>query len=101
MDGCDRRHKSRGFCDPHYLRWLATGDPEPGRPIGSRKPPARTECSIDGCDRLVLARGWCAAHYQRWKAHGDPLLGRLAFLVYRHGVPTLTAKQRRIYECVL
>jgi hypothetical protein len=75
VDGCDRRHKSRGFCDPHYLRWLATGDPEPGRPIGSRKPPARTECSIDGCDRLVLARGWCAAHYQRWKAHGDPLLG--------------------------
>lgn len=74
VDGCDRGYKAKGFCAVHYDRWLATGDPDPGRPVGAYRA-ARKECSLDGCDRPVLARGWCAAHYQRWKNHGDPLGG--------------------------
>lgn len=75
VDGCDRGHKAKGFCGLHYNRLIKTGNPEPGHPVGYRKPPARTECSVDGCDRPVLARGWCSAHYERARTHGDPLGG--------------------------
>lgn len=27
VDGCSKPHKSRGWCNAHYLRWLKHGDP--------------------------------------------------------------------------
>ena len=33
VEGCDRPHKARGYCDAHYKRVLATGDPRPDEPI--------------------------------------------------------------------
>jgi hypothetical protein len=30
IPGCDRRHVARGWCDPHYRRWIAHGDPLAG-----------------------------------------------------------------------
>ena len=74
VDGCNRKHKSKGFCEPHYQRWTNTGDPQADLPIGTRRAPRR-ECVISGCDRPVLSRDWCSAHYQRWKTYGDPLGG--------------------------
>lgn len=33
---CNRKHKSRGWCKPHYARWLRYGDPTAGyRPVGA------------------------------------------------------------------
>lgn len=61
IEGCERTSKTRGYCSPHYRRWLSTqGD----------------NCSIEGCERKVLARGWCSPHWQRWSRHGDPEGGR-------------------------
>lgn len=33
VEGCGRPHKARGLCDAHYKRLLATGSPQPDRPI--------------------------------------------------------------------
>jgi hypothetical protein len=30
IDGCDRPHVARGWCDTHYRRWLNHGDPLDG-----------------------------------------------------------------------
>lgn len=74
VDGCDRPHKSKGYCEPHYQRWSRAGDPQADLPIGTRRRDAG-ECKVDGCDRPRLSREWCGAHYQRWQMHGDPLGG--------------------------
>lgn len=34
IPGCGKRHKAHGWCNPHYMRWLAHGDP-----LGGRTPP--------------------------------------------------------------
>ena len=67
VDGCDRGHKSKGFCEAHYQRWCNTGDPQADLPIGTRRRDTG-ECKVDGCDRPRLSREWCGAHYQRWQA---------------------------------
>ncbi len=33
VDGCGRGVKSRGLCNPHYLRLVRTGDPQPDVPL--------------------------------------------------------------------
>lgn len=27
VDGCDRKHAARGWCQKHYFNWWATGNP--------------------------------------------------------------------------
>jgi hypothetical protein len=72
VDGCDERHRSRGWCNRHYQRWLKYGDPDAPR----KNAPQPSVCNVDGCERGSYLRGWCNAHYLRWHRHGDPLGGR-------------------------
>ena len=69
LDGCERVHYSRGWCEMHWKRWRRWGDPNgcAPRPSPEQKPP----CSIDGCDRESSVRGWCQMHYSRWKRTGN------------------------------
>lgn len=41
LEGCGAKHRSRGYCQRHYMRWWKTGDPGP---VGStrRTAPERT-----------------------------------------------------------
>lgn len=38
---CRRRHKARGFCNIHYLRWRRHGTPRPDTPIDPRFGPGQ------------------------------------------------------------
>src|SRR5690606_9617480 len=69
IEGCNRPHRTRGWCDAHYTRWRKHGDPLAGGPIRTSRPET---CSIEGCNRPHEARGWCKTHYTRWRRHGDP-----------------------------
>jgi hypothetical protein len=46
VDGCDAKHKARGWCDKHYMRWVRTGDPlavkPPQLPPGRERNPPKT-----------------------------------------------------------
>jgi hypothetical protein len=62
VEGCERTHRARGYCGPHYARLKRWGDPAAGRPIRDSLP---TACTEPGCDLTPLARGLCPKHYQR------------------------------------
>lgn len=70
VDGCDNPHFGRGWCNRHYKRWAATGDP-----LGTlRKFKPKPECVIVGCENDGNSHGfgWCQKHYRRYQRHGSP-----------------------------
>lgn len=67
IDGCGKKHYSRGLCRAHYSR------------VQREQRKARTDkpCLIEGCAAAGTAgRGWCERHYRRYQRHGDPLATR-------------------------
>lgn len=66
---------ARGWCQKHYGRWKATGDPTKLLKKGP-KPSRAATCAIPGCDSTHgIRRNWCAMHYNNWRKYGDPLGG--------------------------
>lgn len=70
VKGCQSPVKGRGWCNLHYHRWRAYGDPEALR-LGPYEPRGDA-CKVDGCLRPVKAKGLCTGHYMRMKTHGVP-----------------------------
>lgn len=68
VNGCTRPHKSRGYCQTHYMQFRR------GAPvceeIKTRVRDKLPTCSIKGCENDVKANGLCAMHYQRKLRHG-------------------------------
>lgn len=61
---CTSVSRSKGFCDKHYYRFKAHGDPLVTVRGGKT-------CSIDGCSKPVSGRMMCQMHYRRWRLYGD------------------------------
>lgn len=68
IEGCNRPHKSRGYCATHYAQ-LRRGIPVT-KTIKSRDMQKPECCSVDGCNEPVKAKGLCKTHYQRLLRHG-------------------------------
>jgi hypothetical protein len=62
IEGCQRRHKSRGLCHTHYMRLRRRGDP--AVTLLDRAHPET--CTVDGCSRPWRSRGYCGMHLQRF-----------------------------------
>lgn len=73
IDDCEKRVVGFGFCENHYRRFKAHGDPLAGRIKPQKYTPGDT-CSVDGCESPVDRRGWCSKHYIRWWSSGDTSL---------------------------
>lgn len=69
IEGCDKRHEARGWCESHYQRWKKHGDPLGGGPPKKRS--TSPVCSIEDCTRPSKSHGWCNTHYERWRKYGD------------------------------
>ena len=65
FDGCDRPHKSRGWCNTHYQRWRLHGDPSI-----NMLPERRKLCTIEDCGKPHHARGLCGTHLARLRKTG-------------------------------
>jgi len=70
VDGCDRPHKSRGYCATHYAQFRRGNAIT--EVIAVRQPTDGLTCSANGCEKPVKSLGYCKMHYMRFKRHGDP-----------------------------
>lgn len=64
VDGCDRKHKGRGYCELHLRRMKAHGG---ATEIPRRQPRG---CAVPECGKPHEGRGFCKLHYDRWKRLG-------------------------------
>lgn len=97
VDGCDDQVSGRGFCNKHWQRWKAHGDPlivkrrakqaevceksdcdKPGHMRGLCLPhyrelqlSERGPCIIEGCDTPWSANKMCSKHWHRWMRTGS------------------------------
>lgn len=67
IEGCEKKHNSKGFCRSHYMKNKAHGNPLFERII-------KLDCNVEGCHESHLANGFCNKHLLRYKKHGDPLI---------------------------
>jgi len=70
VEECDLPARSRGWCEKHYNRWLAHGDPAVKLPPG--RPKSNHQCSVEGCEKAAKCLRLCPAHYRRHRL-GLPL----------------------------
>jgi hypothetical protein len=68
LDGCGRSHYAKGYCNPHWRRWKANGNPGQAE-IQSY---GRGPCSFQGCGRQASAKKLCGTHYAQYR-RGLPL----------------------------
>lgn len=54
--GCDRKHRAKGLCNPHYEAQRTTG----------------RECTFDGCGRQLASSGLCQSH-AKMRLRGEEL----------------------------
>jgi hypothetical protein len=66
VEDCPEAVLARGWCNRHYRKWLAYGDP-----LGCA-PPLPETCEVPGCDGKRESRGRCSAHYQQWRKENVP-----------------------------
>lgn len=71
IEGCDREHYGRGYCDPHWKRWWRHGDPLRGGPIRPRYADDDI-CAVEGCAERAQVNSMCRIHNGRNSRHGDP-----------------------------
>jgi len=61
--GCGRPHKSRGYCQTHYMQFKRGAPITPE--INTRVSVKPLECSEEGCGYPVKSKGLCVMHYAR------------------------------------
>lgn len=72
IDECGKPVKAQGWCQAHYNRWRAHGDPLGGRTAKGAF--SGGPCKVDDCGEPAKGGlGWCRRHYQKWYNTGDPL----------------------------
>lgn len=105
VDGCDRPHWSRGYCEMHARRVRETGDPGPATPIKNRKRTPKEPCEVDGCDRPKRGRHHCHLHQERLRRTGGvgpvkPLQVKGTGTLTKEGYRRLYVDGRRVLEHV-
>ena len=80
QEGCTRLATARGWCNKHYQRVRAFGDPTiksaaQADLLAQDMPPEELEadgmCAIEGCAGRAVSRGWCNRHYKQLRRN-DP-----------------------------
>lgn len=65
VDGCEKKHAARGWCNTHYNRMRRE------KAIEVRQFWSTTVCSVEGCEKKRTQLSWCGMHYMRMRRHGS------------------------------
>lgn len=69
VDGCGRKHKSRGYCQTHYMQFRRDG--RVTTPVINTRVRVKPDhCIVEGCDKPVKGKGLCGMHWARKLRHG-------------------------------
>jgi len=90
VDGCERKHHAKGYCNMHYTRFCKHGDPEYRLPtLEERFHASYTAVPESGCwlwmgccdkygyGQISVKRKAKAAHRVSWELHNGPIPKRL------------------------
>ena len=70
VEGCERDHYAKGWCNTHWRRWRETGDPGSAQIQPYRAGPV---CQFTGCSKTRKGNGrYCSMHAAR-AARGHPM----------------------------
>lgn len=72
FEGCDREHKSRGYCSAHYWQMKQGNELKPIRYTRRWKGPKGVPCRFEGCGLEQKSQGLCTGHYGQTR-RGVPL----------------------------
>lgn len=68
VEGCDRPHEAKGYCNAHYLQYWKYGEIKRAE-VKERK--NHTGCLVEGCPDNHYCRGYCVRHYNQTLKHGE------------------------------
>lgn len=77
LDGCNKKHMAKGYCNPHYERFRKTGDAGSVE-VRDKLKQLEEFCSVEGCSLKVHSRNLCNAHYLREHKNGSTGSGSVA-----------------------
>ena len=77
IEGCNKKHKAKGFCDSHYQNFRLTGNPIPQKKVVGYSGIGE-KCSVPGCEHpiFVVSLGLCKTHYHRLHRTGSLEISR-------------------------
>jgi hypothetical protein len=71
VDGCNRPHHSKGYCERHSRQIEKYGRLTPELESKTLRP--LKLCSVEGCNNIHLAKGYCNKHYIEFRRYGKIL----------------------------
>lgn len=92
---CAGIHRSKGFCNKHYQRWIKKGDPVKGTNVYGVK-----KCKIDQCIRKHMAKGLCQKHYdvEYWMCNSNKRKQQHKKWVKENPIKVINIMQRHLIK---
>lgn len=66
--GCEKKHRSKGYCASHYTAVKRHGTPNP-----PKKEKIEKTCIVEGCNKVSKCKNYCNTHYANYRRTGDPI----------------------------
>jgi hypothetical protein len=100
VPGCNRPHDARGYCSPHYKRWLRHGDPLAGGTPKGELQRFMTEVVLpfQGDDCLIWPYGKKETGYGSIFWEGKTLIASRLICTIAHGEPP-TPEHQAAHSC--
>ena len=79
VEGCNNKHKGKGYCDKHLKKFNKYGDPLYVPQRKKRKTKEEKQCMLEGCTNKHYAKGLCEKHYAQQRKGKEFTFGRTKF----------------------
>ena len=93
---CANEYSAKGYCDMHYHRVKAHGDPY----ANFKRVKTIKKCKIENCNKNNDSVGYCQMHYRRYKLYGDANIKKTNYKEYEScSIPNCNKKHNAKGYC--